>query len=209
MIIATREALLAAEARASAAESEAKHRALLIEKLKYTIAKLRHDKFGQSSERGAILEQLELALAEMEEDAAQAETAAQMAAAAAKIEVRSFERRKPARRPLPEHLPRERIVYPAPAVCPCCGGALHKIGEDVTETLEPHPTPVEGDPARAREVLLPLLQKHHPAAGVIASDLARGRAGPLLPARPKQQASRATSGQLCRPDAGRCVCRLQ
>jgi len=209
MIIATREALLAAQARASAAESEAKHRALLIEKLKYTIAKLRHDKFGQSSERGAILEQLELALAEMEEDAAQAETAAQMAAAAAKIEVRSFERRKPARRPLPEHLPRERIVYPAPAVCPCCGGALHKIGEDVTETLEPHPTPVEGDPARAREVLLPLLQKHHPAAGVIASDLARGRAGPLLLARPKQQASRATSGQLCRPDAGRCVCRLQ
>jgi transposase len=209
MIIATREALLAAEARASAAESEAKHRALLIEKLKYTIAKLRHDKFGQSSERGAILEQLELALAEMEEDAAQAETAAQMAAAAAKIEVRSFERRKPARRPLPEHLPRERIVYPAPAVCPCCSGALHKIGEDVTETLEPHPTPVEGDPAHAREVLLPLLQKHHPAAGVIASDLARGRAGPLLPARPKQQASRATSGQLCRPDAGRCVCRLQ
>jgi transposase len=56
MIIATREALLAAQARASAAESEAKHRALLIEKLKYTIAKLRHDKFGQSSERGAILE---------------------------------------------------------------------------------------------------------------------------------------------------------
>ena len=93
MIIATREALLAAEARASAAESEAQHRALLIEKLKYTIAKLRHDKFGQSSERGAILEQLELALAEMEEDAAQAETAAQMAAAAAKIAVRSFERR--------------------------------------------------------------------------------------------------------------------
>ena len=147
--------------------------------------------------------------ARAEGPAAQAETAAQMAAAAAKIEVRSFERRKPARRPLPEHLPRERIVYPAPAVCPCCGGALHKIGEDVTETLEPHPTPVEGDPARAREVLLPLLQKHHPAAGVIASDLARGRAGPLLPARPKQQASRATSGQLCRPDAGRCVCRLQ
>ena len=24
----------------------------------------------------------------------------------------------------------------APAACPCCGGALRKIGEDVTETLE-------------------------------------------------------------------------
>src|ERR1700748_2062622 len=40
------------------------------------------------------------------------------------------------RRPLPEHLPRERIVYPSPTACPCCGGALHKLGEDVTETLE-------------------------------------------------------------------------
>jgi transposase len=134
MIVATREALLAAEARATAAESEAKFRALLIEKLKYTIAKLRHDRFGQSSERSAILEQLELALADLQEDASQAETTAQMAAAQAKIEVRSFERRKPARRPLPEHLPRERIVYPALAACPCCGGALHKIGEDVTES---------------------------------------------------------------------------
>src|SRR2546429_6579147 len=133
--------VIAAHAARLNAEAQARARALLIEQMKFTIAKLRHDKFGQSSERGAILEQLELALAEMEEDAAQAETAAQMAAAAAKIEVRSFERRKPARRPLPEHLPRERIVHPAPAVCPCCGGALHKIGEDVTETLEPHPTP--------------------------------------------------------------------
>ena len=47
-----------------------------------------------------------------------------------------FERRKLARRPLPDHLPRERIVYPAPAACLCCGGPLRKIGEDVTETLE-------------------------------------------------------------------------
>jgi transposase len=54
-----------------------------------------------------------------------------------KVTVPPFERRKPARRPLPEHLPRERIVYPLPAICPCCGGgALRKIGEDVTETLE-------------------------------------------------------------------------
>lgn len=47
-----------------------------------------------------------------------------------------FERTKPARRPLPDHLPRERIVYPAPSVC---GGALRKLGEDVTETLEVAP----------------------------------------------------------------------
>jgi transposase len=51
--------------------------------------------------------------------------------------VPSFERRKPARRPLPAHLPRERIVYTAPSVCPCCGdNPLRKIDEDVTDTLE-------------------------------------------------------------------------
>jgi len=179
IIIATHDALLAAEARASAAESEAQHRALLIEKLKYTIAKLRHEKFGQSSERGAILEQLELALADMEEDAAQAETAAQMAAAKAKIAVRSFERRKPAPRPLPEHLPRERIVYPAPAGCLCCGGTLHKIGEDVTETLEliPRQWKViqhvrEKFSCRTCESITQPPAPSHP--------IARGRAGPSL-----------------------------
>jgi transposase len=128
-----------AEAKAQNAEAEARHRALLIEQMKFTIAKLRHEKFGPSSERGALLEQLELALADMEEDASEAEAKAQMAAAAtvyAKVQVQAFERRKPARRPLPEHLPRERIVYPAPSACPCCGGTLHKLGEDVTETLE-------------------------------------------------------------------------
>jgi transposase len=113
--------------------------ALLIEQMKFTIAKLRHEKFGPSSERGALLDQLELALADMEEDASEAEAKAQMAAAAAsngKFQVQAFERRRPARRPLPEHLPRECIVYPTASVCPCCGGTLHKIGEDVTEMLE-------------------------------------------------------------------------
>ena len=59
-----REALVAAQVRATGAENEAQYRALLIEKLKYTIRKLRHERFGQSSERGALLEQLELQLAE-------------------------------------------------------------------------------------------------------------------------------------------------
>src|SRR5208283_4210468 len=131
LIVAQRQALSAAQERAAAAESEAQYRALLIEKLKFTIRKLRHDRFGQSSERRALLDQLELQLADLEADAVQADTTAQMAATAnsEKITVASFERRRPARRPLPEHLPRERIVYPAPSGCPCCGGTtLRKIG---------------------------------------------------------------------------------
>ena len=182
LIIAQRQALSAAELRASAAEGEAQYRALLIEKLKYTIRKLRHERFGQSSERGTLLDQLELQLADLEADAAQAEAAAQVAASATgeKIVASSFERRRPARRPLPEHLPRERIVYSAPSACLCCGGTtLRKIGEDVTETLElvPRQWKViqhvrEKFSCRACEAISQPPAPSHP--------IARGRAGPKL-----------------------------
>jgi len=180
LIIAQRQALSAAQARAAAAESEAQYRALLIEKLQFTIKKLRHEQFGQSAERGALLEQLELELADLEEDAGQAEAAARIAAANAAIAVAAFERRKPARRPLPDHLPRERIVYPLPAVCPCCGGAsLRKLGEDVTETLEliPRQWKViqhvrEKFSCRGCEAITQPPAPSHP--------IARGRAGPGL-----------------------------
>src|SRR5260370_34130752 len=117
--VATLQAMLLTERAARlAAESEAKLRALQIEQLKYTIAKLRHQKFGQSSERGAILEQLELQLSELQADASEAAAAAQLAAARAKIAVLGFDRHRPARRPLAAHLPRERIVYPPPSAGP-------------------------------------------------------------------------------------------
>jgi transposase len=50
--------------------------------------------------------------------------------------VRSFTGKRPVRAPLPAHLPRERVVVPPPSACPCCGGKLVKLGEDITETLE-------------------------------------------------------------------------
>ena len=53
----------------------------------FTIAKLRHEQYGQSAERGTILEQLELQLADLEEDASEAEAQAQLAAAAASIRI--------------------------------------------------------------------------------------------------------------------------
>lgn len=178
--VTTLKAMLRAERAARlAAEADAQARTLLIEKLKLTIKKLRHEQFGQSSERGALLDQLELQLADLEENAAQAETAAQLAAVD-KIAVAPFERRKPARRPLPEQLPRERIVYPVPATCPCCGdNRLRKIGEDVTETLElvPRQWKViqhvrEKLVCRACEAITQPPAPSHP--------IARGRAGPKL-----------------------------
>jgi transposase len=182
--VATLKAMvIAAEAARLSAEAEAKARALLIEQMKFTIAKLRHEQYGQSSERGAILEQLELRLGELEEDAAQAEALAQIAAAAAasaKVKVAGFERRRPARRPLPDHLPRERLVHPAPTACSCCGSsALRKIGEDVTETLEHVPSRWkviqhvrEKFSCRACETIAQTPAPLHP--------IARGRAGPFL-----------------------------
>jgi transposase len=178
--VVTLQAMLRSERAARwAAEAEAQARSLLIEKLKLTIKKLRHERFGQSSERGALLAQLELQLADLEENATQAETAAQMAAAE-KIVVPSCARRRPARRALPGHLPRERIVYPAPSVCPCCGGGtLRKIGEDVTETLEliPRQWKViqhvrEKFSCRTCEAITQPPAPSHP--------IARGRAGPKL-----------------------------
>lgn len=48
-----------------------------------------------------------------------------------------FTRDRPTRRAFPDHLPRERVVVPAPTSCPCCGSdKLSKLGEDITETLE-------------------------------------------------------------------------
>lgn len=183
MFLAQREALASAEARATAAETNARDQALLIEKLEHQIARLRQERFGQSSERRALLDQLELQLFELKEDRAQAEQAASDAAQVAQTDetqaVQAFTRRKPARRPLPEHLPRERVVYPMPAACPCCGGVLHKLGEDVTETLELVPCQWkviqhvrEKHSCRSCEKITQPPAPSHP--------IARGRAGPGL-----------------------------
>ena len=80
---------MVAEARAAAAENEAKSHAPLIQKLKFTIAKLRHAQFGQSAEHGAIPEQLELQLVDLEADASQAQTQADLAAAEAAAALKS------------------------------------------------------------------------------------------------------------------------
>jgi len=48
------------------------------------------------------------------------------------------EHRKVGRKPLPAHLPRARIEYDLPSDqrgCPCCGNAMHRIGEDISEQL--------------------------------------------------------------------------
>jgi transposase len=105
--VETLKAMLLAERQAHRAK--VRDHVLLIEKLEQQIARLRHERFGQSSERRALLDQLELQLFELKEDQAEAEAATPMDEPSSQA-VQAFTRRKPARRRLPEHLPRERVI---------------------------------------------------------------------------------------------------
>ena len=173
-IEALRAALVAEQAARRAAEALVLH-------LKLLIAKLKHDKFGASSERGRkLIDQLELQLDELVTAASEAATAAEKPAPKNPTADRPPPpARKPVRAPLPAHLPRERVVVSAPSACPCCGGKLSKLGEDVTETLEVIPrqwkvlqTVRERFSCRSCEVITQPPAPFHP--------IIRGRAGPNL-----------------------------
>ena len=101
------------------------------------IAKLKRQIYGPRSERTArLLDQMELELEDLEAAATEDEIAAERAAAKT-TNVAPFTRKRPSRQPFPDHLPRERVVIPAPTTCDCCGGMrLRKLGETITETLE-------------------------------------------------------------------------
>jgi len=121
-------ALEASLARANAALAA---RDLLIDTLRGQIALLRRMQFGASSEKlGREIEQLELALEELEtERDAPAPEAADGGVAARPVPVRS----------LPGHLPREEVVHePASGACTCpdCGGALRPLGSAAHEMLD-------------------------------------------------------------------------
>jgi transposase len=149
-----------------------------IAKLRFQLARFKRTQFGRSSEKNErTVEQLELAIETLEEDNAQ--RLAAIPAVAEAIETAAERSAKPARRPLPEHLPREEIVHPGACTCPQCGGALHKIGADVTETLDYVPGRFkvvrhvrEAFACRACEIVVQTPAPHH--------TIARGRAGPGL-----------------------------
>src|SRR6202140_4123942 len=144
MIIAERHARFTAEANAAVAKAEAANAQAdltsgeaLIAHLELAIEKLRRELYGARSERTArLLDQMELQLEDLEAAATEDELAAEKAAARTQT-VQSFQRKRPSRKPFPDHLPHERIVIAAPESCPCCGSTkLAKLGEDITETLE-------------------------------------------------------------------------
>ena len=105
------------------------------ERLQAIIDALMRHRFGRKSEQ-LDADQFELALEEVEAALSQAELAMNKASKA------PCERpRKTNRGSLPAHLERiEQVVDVEEKACPCCGGALHQIGEDVAERLDVVPT---------------------------------------------------------------------
>ena len=99
-----------------------------IDRLELIIKQLQRARFGRSSER-IDADQLALGLEDVETDKARAE-------AAQKPRARPRDR-KPRRKPLPDHLPRVDVcIDVGTATCACGGGALHPIGESVSEMLD-------------------------------------------------------------------------
>jgi transposase len=177
MLVAENAARVTSDSRAEAAEARTLDLDAEIANLKLTIAKMQREAFGSTSERSCkILDQLELHLVELVEKKAEITAAVEIAQPAAAIPAAN----RPARRPLPEHRPRERRVHAAPAICPCCSGTkFRKLGEDTTETLERVPAHWkvvqhvrERLACRTCDTIVQTPAPLHP--------IARGRAGPNL-----------------------------
>lgn len=105
------------------------HRDTEIERLKSIIKKLQRMQFGRSSER-MDSDQLALGLEDIDSDIARIEEEQPKGIPEATAT-------QPRRRALPDHLPREDVRLDVESeVCTCCGGALHLVGESVSEMLD-------------------------------------------------------------------------
>ena len=109
-----------------------------IEHLKLLLAKLQRMQFGRKSEKLARqIEQLELRLEDLQAKPVENAGLAESQSASPALPLLISTPVKPARRPLPDHLPRQTQRHePKESACPDCGGALSKLGEDVSEMLE-------------------------------------------------------------------------
>src|SRR5713226_3644780 len=111
------------EAELAVAKAKVSDDQALIAHQRLQIEKLTRQLYGQHSERSVrLIDQMELGFEELESSATEDEIAAERAVAKT-TNVVAFTRKRPARQPFPEHLPRERVVEPGPTACLCCGGA--------------------------------------------------------------------------------------
>jgi transposase len=135
-LVSTEDKLLSAESKLTTTQEQLQSREREIEHLKLLLVKLHRMQFGRKSEKLAgQIEQLELRLEELESTRSEKESTPPQPASLPAGSTASAA--KPARRALPDHLPRQtRRHEPKETVCPQCQGELRKLGEDVSEVLE-------------------------------------------------------------------------
>ena len=105
------------------------------EKLWQLIQRLLRHRYGPRSEK-LDLDQLQLVLEDAEQSAAENDAATGRGGTSGET---AAHRGRPNRNrgALPAHLPRYEVVIDIESKdCPCCGGALHVIGDDRTEMLD-------------------------------------------------------------------------
>jgi transposase len=96
------------------------------------IKQLQRAQFGRRSER-LDPDQLALGLEDLDGDIGRVE-ASRPPATEADAELADA---RPRRKPLPDHLPRQDVVLDVSSkTCPCCGDAMHSIGESQAEMLD-------------------------------------------------------------------------
>lgn len=168
----------ALEQRATAAEARSAELDAQIANLKLTIAKMKRDEHGAASEKSArLLDQLEMQLGELIATASEGDTASAIDRLGLGAEDPV---QKPARRPLDEKLPRERVVHAAPCVCRHCGsGKIRRLDEKITETLEHVPATWKVI-QHVREVFTCRECDKITETPAPSHPIARGRAGPQL-----------------------------
>src|SRR6266700_7242770 len=136
LILTQYEQLVSAEDKLTTTQEQLLSREREIEHLKLLLAKLHRMQFGRKSEKLAgQIEQLELRLEELESNRSEQEpNSPEPAPVAASLTPAAA---KPARRALPDHLPRQtRTHVPKDKACPQGQGEALKLGEDVSEILE-------------------------------------------------------------------------
>lgn len=102
-----------------------------VEKLRAIVHQLQRAQFGRRSEK-LDPDQLQLAIEDLDGDIARAEESSPTPP-----EPKAKEPPAKTPRALPEHLPRQDVVLDnTNGACPCCGEALHKIGESTSEMLD-------------------------------------------------------------------------
>jgi hypothetical protein len=137
LILAERAALATAVQERDAAMAERDQLAVRNAKLEYIVAEMRRAMFGRRSER-IDDNQLKLALEALETEHAKIEAEAEKADP--KLKAAATRERRKSRSETLDHLPHEEVVIePDSKACPCCGGELHVIGEDVSKRLDKVP----------------------------------------------------------------------